>query len=175
MMQSGLLSHSTLGSGYFLSIRPAYYDYLALDIGRPANSRLSMADMKVLLLNDKISLRKLDLVHIETLNTFPAPVPEEDKMAWKLRTGFESQDLSLPDYLVFHVEGGIGKGVYLSPALTLFAMLDGRLQTDSPLGSSTCASSWKGATSTLVATQTNDLRRVFSTMPLPSITANMPG
>ena len=67
MLRAGVLNNHQLGSGIELQFRPAYYDLLTTDIGRIPNSKLTMFDLRVTHLNDKLKITSLDLVDIETL------------------------------------------------------------------------------------------------------------
>ena len=129
MLRISASHNSQQGEGVQLSFRPAYYDHLSLDAGRLPYSRLSMLETEVMIRNGEVSLRKLDLVNIETLNLSRTGLPGDGGMAWKLRFGIDNPDLSCDRCNVFSVNGGIGRAAEISDALVAFAMLEGRLQS----------------------------------------------
>jgi hypothetical protein len=129
MVRVGMLHNSQFGSGLELHFRPAYYDFLGLDAGRLANSSLVMFDLKTVYVDGRFSLRRLDVVNAETLNVSRTHLPGEGGLAWKLKIGFESQDLSCRGCVVFGVTGGIGKAVAITDNAVAYAMLELLAQT----------------------------------------------
>jgi len=128
-LQTALLNNSRFGPGLELGMRPAYYDILALDTARVPYSSLTMFDLKLLYADDHIRLRSLNLLAIENMNISTTDLPGDGGYAWKLRSGFEQQDLSCYQCTVFFAEGGIGKAMKINSGAMVFAMLEGRGQS----------------------------------------------
>lgn len=129
MIRLGLLQNSHLGAGMELRFRPAYYDFLQLDAGHIANSNLTMLDFRTVYANDRLTLRSLDLVNIETLNVSRTPLPGDGGLAWKVKFGFENQNLSCKDCMIFNFIGGIGKATPIANIVTGYGMIDLTAQT----------------------------------------------
>jgi len=130
LVQISALSNQDLGAGAEFRFRPAYYDMLSLQPGRFPYSSLSMLDARFVSLDDKLFMRTLDIVSIESLNLSKTGLPGDGGYAWKMRFGFEQQNLACIDCNVFQVEGGIGKALSISSQGALFALLDAHAQTN---------------------------------------------
>lgn len=130
MMQIGALHNTKYGYGFDISMRPAYYDFLSLDAGRQADSKMTMLDLRVSYLDEKVVLRYLDIVNIEALNISQTSMPGDGGYAWKLRFGVESAHLGCDECTVVNARGGIGKAVLLRHGITASGMLEGLLQTE---------------------------------------------
>jgi len=128
-LQTTLLNNSDFGSGVEIGIRPAYYDILALDTGRVPYSSLSMLDLRLLYIDDRVRFRSLNLLTIENMNLSMTDLPGDGGYAWNLRSGFEQQNLSCYQCTIFYAEGGAGKAMPINRKAMLFAMLDGRGQS----------------------------------------------
>lgn len=129
MIRLGLLHNSHWGGGVELRFRPAYYDFLQLDAGHIADSNLTMFDFRMIYANDRLRLRGLDLVNIETLNVSRTRLPDEGGLAWKVKFGFESQHLGCEDCLNFNFTGGLGKAAPVTGKVTSYGMIDLFAQT----------------------------------------------
>ncbi|MDH5518012.1 MAG: DUF4105 domain-containing protein [Gammaproteobacteria bacterium] len=131
MMRYGVLTNSVLGSGASLRLRPAYFDMLSLDKGRLPNSHLTMFDIELVLLDKMAAIKKLDIVSVETLNVSRTGLPGDGGLAWKIKFGFENQNLSCIDCDVFKVGGGIGKAVSIfSSRSSVYSMFEFNAQTE---------------------------------------------
>ncbi len=124
MIRMSLLHNSHLGDGIELRLRPTYYDFLELDTGRIANSNLTMFDFKVVYVNELFKFKNLDLVNIETLNVAQTPLLGDGGWAWKIKFGFDSQDLSCRNCTTFNLTGGLGKAVEITSGMTAYGMID---------------------------------------------------
>jgi Domain of unknown function (DUF4105) len=124
MVRISALDNSHFGRGVELRFRPTYFDLLSLDAGRTANSHLTMFDFKTVYANNKLSLRSLDLVNIETLNIAQTPLSGDGGWAWKLKSGFDSQDLACRNCMTFNVTGGLGKAMQIAQQVSLYGMVD---------------------------------------------------
>lgn len=129
MMRVGVLQNSQWGHGMELRIRPVYYDILQLDAGHIADSNLTMFDFRMVYASDRLRLRSLDLVNIETLNVSRTQLPGEGGLAWKVKFGFESQNLDCEDCMTFNITGGIGKAAAIASNATGYGMIDLFAQT----------------------------------------------
>lgn len=124
MIRLSLLHNSYLGGGVELRFRPTYFDFLELDAGRIANSNLTMFDFKVVYANRLLKFRSLDLVNIETLNVAQTPLAGDGGWAWKIKFGFDSQDLSCKSCVTFNLTGGLGRAVQMTKEMTAYGMMD---------------------------------------------------
>lgn len=129
LIRTGASHNTLLGDGLTLQMRPAYFDSLALDAGRIPHTTLTMFDFNVVYLKDKLSLRSLDLVNIGHLNLAHTPLPGDGGWAWKVKFGFESQDLSCVNCTVFNLMGGLGKAVAVADDIVAYGMLETFVQT----------------------------------------------
>ena len=129
MIRIGYRQNNYLGDGIDFRLRPAYFDMLELDTGRIPNSHLTMFDLRATYANNQLKLRNLELLSIENLNVAQTPLPKDGGLAWKIKLGFESQNMSCEDCLIFNVNGGIGKASPLMSNLVGYGMLDVFAQT----------------------------------------------
>jgi Domain of unknown function (DUF4105) len=129
MIRLSLLNNAQLGPGIELRFRPTYFDLLSLDAGRLADSNVTMFDVKTIYADGRLSLRSLDLVNIETLNIAQTPLTGDGGWAWKVKFGFDSQDLSCSNCMTFNATGGIGKAMQLSQRFSLYGLTDFFAQT----------------------------------------------
>lgn len=123
LLQITALSHNKLGEGIEIRLRPAYSDLLSLDAGALPYGGVAMGDTRLLLRNDELSLRQLDLIRIEAFNVSPTALPFDRDAAWTFRIGAEDRDLSCDQCLVGFAEGSYGTSIALgqNAALALFA------------------------------------------------------
>lgn len=119
----------TWGSGADFEFRTSYYDFLAPEFGRPANSSVRTLDTSLNFAEGKVWVRRLELFAVETLNLSQTGLPGDGGRAWKFIMGFESQNLACNNCTVFKVEGGIGQAYRPWARQVLALMLDGRAQT----------------------------------------------
>ena len=124
MIRVSVSHNNQLGDGIELSFRPNYFDFLELDAGRIANSNLTMFDFRMSYVKNRISLKGLDLVNIETLNVAPTPLPGDGGWAWKVKFGFENQDFSCRNCMTFNLTGGLGRAAPIISSMTAYGMID---------------------------------------------------
>ncbi len=129
LLQVSALNNNNWGNGAEIRVRPAYYDLLSLNAGRLPHSRLSMFDLRAVYLDSAARFRSLELVGIETLNLSRTGLEGDGGNAWKVRFGFEQQDLSCHSCTIFSVDGGVGKAIGINDRASAFAMIEGRLQS----------------------------------------------
>lgn len=130
MFRISTLHNNILDTGLLLQFRPAYFDILSLDEGRLPNSNLTMFDLKATLLNDKLEIRSLDIVNIETFNISQTNLPGDGGFAWKIKFGFENQNLACTDCTIFNFIGSLGQTSNITNKTLLFFMIDGFAQTE---------------------------------------------
>lgn len=114
------------GNGGEFRIRPAYYDYLAIDSGRASNSSVRAWDIAVVFADETFWLKRFDIINVETLNISQTGLPGDGGLAWKFNTGFEAVNLACTNCAAFKIEAGVGKAVRLFDRQVFFAMLDAR-------------------------------------------------
>ena len=144
LIRFGLLHNSEFGDGMELRFRPTYFDSLSLDAGRLPNSTLTMFDVRTVYEHNHFWLRSLDFVNIETLNVSRAGLPGDGGLAWKLKFGLESQDLSCSDCLIFSIHGGLGKAFSLMQATVVYGMLEAQAQTEHEDSGTLAGTAWAG-------------------------------
>jgi len=114
MFRFGGVYHSKLKNGVTVQFRPVYYDLLELDKGRNPNSTLTMVDIKINYLNEKLRLQSIDIFKVEALNVAKTPLPGDSEIAWSFKLGLERNDLSCDNCLISKISGGIGKAISLT-------------------------------------------------------------
>ena len=129
LLQVSALNNSDWGNGAEIRVRPAYYDLLSLNAGRLPHSRLSMFDLRAAYIDNAFRFRSLEFVGIETLNLSRTGLEGDGGNAWKVRFGFEQQDLNCHSCTIFSVDGGVGKAIGINDRASAFAMIEGRLQS----------------------------------------------
>lgn len=134
LAQVTLLSHSALGTGLELRLRPAYSGFLSLDAGALPYSAVSMGDVSLLVRDENINLRRLDLIRIDTFNLSRSGLPLDKSPAWSFRAGAEDRDLSCDDCLVGFVEGGYGRSFPLGQSAAVAFLAQGRAVTERTTG-----------------------------------------
>jgi hypothetical protein len=127
MLQTSIVHNDKLGTGVELRFRGAYYDYLSNNSGRSPFTQMSMIDLTMVHQQNKISLKKLDLIHVETLNISPTNLPEDKAFAWKVKAGVKKQNLSCDGCLHGYLSGGIGKGYLVNNNSAVYGMVTGEV------------------------------------------------
>lgn len=127
MLQASYIYNDQLGAGALIRFRPAYYDFLSLNRGRAPYTQMSMLDLSAVVRNNKISLKHLDLLKIETLNISPTGLSEDGDFAWKVGVGIREQNLSCVGCLHGYLSGGIGKAYSVADKMAIYLMATGEL------------------------------------------------
>ena len=128
MLRVGALYNATFKDGLHIQIRPAYFDTLSSDIGRPDNSTLVMGNVEMEVFDNDIQLSRFDLLDIEALNTSYTGLPGDGSYMWSLNVGIRKQNLSCNRCLTAGIEGGVGQSYLLGNVGTYFFAINGRLQ-----------------------------------------------
>lgn len=108
LISSGVIDNEKKGDGVRFVVRPAYYDSLDTDYGHVKNASLAMAELQFEVFDGKYSVRSFDFVNIESVNSFVTGLPGDRGVGWKLRFGFEQQNLSCDKCLVMRLQGDMG-------------------------------------------------------------------
>ncbi len=129
LIQVGILSNKELGSGYSLTLRPAYYDALDSAAQHVPYAGLSMLKTQLASFNGELKLRSLDLVSIENVRPEATGLHGDKPVAWRLRGGWQPATQECwSDCLQFKLEAD--KGYVWSPlsGLALSGYLGGAIQ-----------------------------------------------
>ncbi len=130
-VQTGpIYNSSSQESALSLRIRPAYYDVLDSDAGHVRNAALSMGDITLHLHRDRLRLRRLDIIAIESVNPALTGLPGDNGSAWSLRAGAEQLRLDCGNCVVANVQGDMGYGRQWTPYIFSAAYLGGAIQED---------------------------------------------
>ncbi|MEK7810299.1 MAG: DUF4105 domain-containing protein [Pseudomonadota bacterium] len=129
MVRLGVLQNNKLGNGVALRVRPVYFDSLELDAGRIPHANLTIFDLNAVHASDRWQIRSLDLVNIEHLNVAETPLPGDGGWAWRIKFGFESEDLQCINCTTAHVTGGIGKALKVADSVTGYGMAEAFART----------------------------------------------
>ena len=89
-----VISNATQGRGALIELRPAYYDTLDAGSAHVKNAALTMAELKLVTLNNKIKIRSLNIVNIKSVNSKATGLPKDDGVSWQLNFGLQQQNLS---------------------------------------------------------------------------------
>jgi hypothetical protein len=103
-------THSPKGNTLSFRFRPAYYDALDSDRSQSKNSALSMGDIQIEANNERIKVRQLDLLSIDSINPAVTGLPKDEGYGWKLRIGWEPNRPSCVDCLIARAQGDLGLG-----------------------------------------------------------------
>ena len=98
-------------SGAELTLRPAYTDHLAPDIGKISNSTLHMGLVQIRQSNNTVRLDHLTFVEVENLTTAPIDKRFAPGRVWSISTGLTRNGMRANAPLVSYLSAGIGKDV----------------------------------------------------------------
>jgi len=126
--QFGVTHNQSLGSGYSILIRPAYYDVLDAASGQVSDSALTMGEVGLSIQSGEIRVSHVDILKIESVNTASTGLPGDKSKAWKVKLGVKQQNLSCLDCLATRLEGDYGYALNLSPRVLVSAYIGGGIQ-----------------------------------------------
>lgn len=129
LTQLGLVQSEKFGKVGTLRMRPVYYDFISPDAGRPSYSSLGVMDFELNLSDDRLWLKNLNLISIETLNISRTGLEGDGGMAWRVKAGADQVTLACNTCTVPRVEVGAGKAFEFSKKFAFYGMIDPRLQT----------------------------------------------
>lgn len=122
LFQLRYLNNTALGHGVELRFRPVYSDFLSQEIGVLPYSELSILDLRLRIIEDNLSLRRLDVIRVTTLNPNRTGLPKDGDVAWRLRFGAEAREVACSGCAVGFVEGGLGKAAALGGSGAVYAL-----------------------------------------------------
>ena len=129
MLRIGGSFNSKFGDGVRVQFRPAYFDTLSSDVGRPENATLAMANVEAIIYDGHTQLKRFDIIDIEAFNTSKTRLHGDGSYLWKLNIGVRSQNLDCHSCLTSGVEVGLGQSYLWEGKGVFFAAIDGRFQT----------------------------------------------
>jgi len=115
-----------------VTIRPAYTDSLAPDIGKIADSTLLMAKIELTQKNSLFRLQKLTLIEIENLRVSDVPKRFIPGRVWHLSAGTKRDGGGATSPLKTYLTGGIGANRVLGGEVNTYFMVSASLQDKSP-------------------------------------------
>ncbi len=123
------VSHSRLyGNAALLRIRPAYYDMLDAGSSQVKNGALSMGDLQLKIDDERLSVRKFDLLSINSMNPALTGLPGDRGFGWKFKVGAEQERISCESCLVTRAQGDVGIGRQLDAKMFASIHVGGALQ-----------------------------------------------
>lgn len=123
------LNNSSFGGATELRVRPAYFDFLSLDRGRSTTGVFTLLDTTVLIQNDNISLRGIDLLNVTNLAPSITGIPGDSGTSWNFRVGFNNTNNACTSCRRLMADTMIGKASRLNRSLTGYAFAGARLQS----------------------------------------------
>lgn len=103
-----VLHSGTFDDGIALAIRPAYYDSLDAGVGQAEHSSLSMLEAQLTFLDNKVSVRQLDLLSIDSVKTNVSGLPGDDGSTWSFSAGFKSPSFNCQRCSRFGIDASKG-------------------------------------------------------------------
>jgi hypothetical protein len=128
LLKLGFLHNDKLGDGLSIHLRPTYYDVLDTDSGHVKDSALAMGELKMVLIDDSLKIRHLDIVKIKSVNPEITGLPGDNGKAWKLKLGIRQQNLSCLDCLALRFESDYGLTARPLPFLLIGAFAGAGIQ-----------------------------------------------
>ena len=112
-LQISGIANGKFNDGIAIRIRPSYYDSLDSGSGHIENSELKMFDTEFIYLDERFSLKKLDIFSVESVSVLKTRLPGDNGGSWRLKLGIELQNLACKDCLVARFQGdkGITKNI----------------------------------------------------------------
>ncbi|MEM9169923.1 MAG: DUF4105 domain-containing protein [Pseudomonadota bacterium] len=122
LIQLRPLYNSAFGEGVEIRFRPAYSDFFSLRAGALPYSELSILDARVLVANDDVTLRRLDVVRVTTLNPSETGLKYDGGKAWRFRLGAEARELACEGCTTGFLDVALGKARAVSRLGAVYAM-----------------------------------------------------
>ncbi len=104
----GLFSDLEGSNTLNLWLRPAYYDALDASFGHTRHAALSMGELQLGIIKDKVYFRDLSLVKIESVRPNLTGLPGDQHHSWYLDVGARQQHLKCTECLAIKTRAGIG-------------------------------------------------------------------
>lgn len=122
------VTNQTLGNGTKIRIRPAYFDFLSLDIGRSTTGEFTALDTAILVTDGDYTLRKFDLLNVTNLAPSVTGITGDSGASWRFRFGVNSTNNACIKCQRLMMEWQRGKSAKFNSRLTGFLLAGGRLQ-----------------------------------------------
>ena len=133
LLQVGVINNNHAGTRATFRFRANYYDLLTINPARIPFSELSTFDMKLHIDDDRIHLAELTALRITNLNAAHTGLPSDNKLAWKLATGY--RDLSVEDMSgSLYIDGLAGKSYSPTANIALYGGLSSTITSKNNLG-----------------------------------------
>lgn len=130
LFQASGLYNSEFGPGARIRLRATYYDFLTVSEATLPNSEMAFLDVNVDLFEAVTRIKRIDIVRIATLGLSPTGLPGDRSLAWRVRFGAEAESLACERCVQGFVDGGVGKGAYLTNSLVGYAFADLRINSN---------------------------------------------
>jgi len=89
-----------------------------------------MAEVKLTYLDSRLSLRKLDIVSVQSVNSARTGLPGDNGRTWRLKLGVEQQNLLCDSCLVARFQGDIGLAKHFSSTVVAGVNVGGAVQNN---------------------------------------------
>ncbi|NVD08750.1 DUF4105 domain-containing protein [Vibrio sp. JPW-9-11-11] len=124
-----------VGTGYsddyggYVSLKGygAYYDFLSIDVARLKDSALTVMDTELHITDDKLRLKKLDVLNVASLNTNDVELFENDRLAWQLALSVEHSECRSDECYRPYFKGYLGLASRRSTRLSAYTMIGGQV------------------------------------------------
>lgn len=131
-VQLGFVHQQGSGSGNMLRIRPAYYDSLDVSLSQAKHGSLSMGDLMIQSLDDRLRVMHFDLIAIDSMSPAITGLPGDRSNGWRLRFGLEQERIGCRNCPVTRLQGDYGLGSTVSNYDILVALhAGGAMQANS--------------------------------------------
>jgi len=129
-IQLGGVNNKALGEGISINLRPSYYDALDAGSGHVDNSELKMGEVQLRYLDNKLSVRSLDIVSVKSVSSGTTGLPGDRGFTWGLKLGAEQQNLRCDNCLVARFQGDMGLAKHLSKNAVVGINVGGAIQNN---------------------------------------------
>lgn len=129
LTQFGAFYSEKFGNAGSFRLRPALYDIVSPDTGRPPFSSLSIMDVELNASDERLWLKSFNLISVETLNMSKTGLKGDGGFAWRFKVGADQVNLACNTCTVPRGEVGVGKALEISKWLVIYGMIDPRIQS----------------------------------------------
>jgi hypothetical protein len=119
---------SSIGDYSEFSFRPAYFDFLSLDIGRSTSGDFTLLNTTIRIDEDGAYLRRLDLLNITNLAPSITGIQGDSGRSWHFRFGWDRPNNACARCRRVMADAMIGSATLLTRQLTGFALAGIRVQ-----------------------------------------------
>ena len=121
------VSSQAYGSGFSVTVRPAYYDSLDAGDAHVRNAELKMGELKLTNLANRMFVETATVFSVESVRATSTGLPGDKSNAWRLKLGWEQQALNCQSCLVAKFSGDIGYTHRVSSKVMVGYFLGGSL------------------------------------------------